>query len=100
MYAIRSYYGGSVILVDTSIKILSGSIDSFQNELSKAIVHYVARTEEIVVLNDATNHGLFIHDSYIRTKKPKSILCTPIIYQGQTACILYLENNLTTRAFP
>jgi len=91
---------GSVILVDTSIKILSGSIDSFQNELSKAIVHYVARTEEIVVLNDATNHGLFIHDSYIRTKKPKSILCTPIIYQGQTACILYLENNLTTRAFP
>lgn len=91
---------GSVILVDTSIKLLSGSLDSFQNELSRAIIHYVARTEEIVVLNDATNQGLFVYDSYIRSKKPKSILCAPIIYQGQTACILYLENNLTTRAFP
>lgn len=91
---------GSVVLVDTNIKILSGSLDSYQNELSKAVVHYVARTEELVVLNDAANQGLFIYDSYIQAKKPKSILCAPILYQGNISCILYLENNLATRAFP
>lgn len=91
---------GSIILVDTNVKILSGTIEEYKNELSRSIIQYVARTGEIIVLNDATSQGLFTHDNYIITKKPKSILCAPIIHQGQTSCILYLENNLTTRAFP
>ncbi len=74
-------------------------IDSEEPLLSAAIVNYVARTEESVVLNDALNEGEFTADAYIVAHQPKSLLCTPLLNQGQLSAILYLENNLTTGAF-
>jgi predicted ATPase/GAF domain-containing protein/tRNA A-37 threonylcarbamoyl transferase component Bud32 len=67
--------------------------------LSVAIINYVARTQENVVLNDATYDGQFTRDPYIITTQPKSILCTPLLNQGKLSGILYLENNLATGAF-
>jgi GAF domain-containing protein/class 3 adenylate cyclase len=67
--------------------------------LSEAIVNYVARTKESVVLNDATREGQFINAPYIKENQPKSILCVPLINQGKLISIVYLENNLTTGAF-
>ena len=67
--------------------------------VSVAVINYVARTQEIVVLNDALNEGQFRQDSYIQTNQPKSILCAPLINQGKLSGIVYLENNLTTGAF-
>jgi class 3 adenylate cyclase len=67
--------------------------------LPVAIVNYVARTKESVVLNDATREGKFTLDPYIQENQPKSILCAPLINQGQLSGIVYLENNLTGGAF-
>ncbi|MEG4014860.1 MULTISPECIES: trifunctional serine/threonine-protein kinase/ATP-binding protein/sensor histidine kinase [unclassified Microcoleus] len=67
--------------------------------LSVAVVNYVARTQESIVLNDASREGQFTHAPYIIAFQPKSILCTPLIHQGKLSGILYLENNLTTGAF-
>ncbi len=73
--------------------------------LSHAIIHYVARTRESVVLHEARNQrllkqgGQFINDSYILTQQPQSILCMPLINQTQVSGIIYLENNLITGAF-
>ena len=67
--------------------------------ISEAIVNYVARTFESVVLSDATAEGNFTKDSYIQQHQPKSILCFPLINQGKLVSIVYLENNLTTGAF-
>ena len=67
--------------------------------ISTAIVNYVTRTQESVVLNDAVNEGQFTRDPYIATVQPKSVLCTPLLNQGRLSGILYLENNLTTGAF-
>ncbi|SKB15789.1 Adenylate/guanylate cyclase with GAF sensor(S) [Planktothrix sp. PCC 11201] len=68
-------------------------------EISQAVVNYVARTQESVVLNHATQNSQFKNDSYIENYQPKSILCVPLINQGQLISIVYLENNLTTGAF-
>ncbi|MEG4015273.1 MULTISPECIES: AAA family ATPase [unclassified Microcoleus] len=68
-------------------------------ELSSAIVNYVARTQESVVLDDAFRKGQFTNDPYIRKNQPKSILCVPLINQSQIISIVYLENNLTAGAF-
>ncbi|HEY9876155.1 MAG TPA: AAA family ATPase [Candidatus Obscuribacterales bacterium] len=68
-------------------------------QLPISIINYVARTQENVFLNDATSEGVFTADPYILNKKPKSVLCTPILNQGKLIGILYLENNLTTAAF-
>ncbi|MEP7123114.1 MAG: AAA family ATPase [Byssovorax sp.] len=67
--------------------------------LSAAIVHYVERTKESVVLRDAAKEGLFTADAYVLGSHARSILCAPLINQGQLTAILYLENHLTVGAF-
>ncbi|MBP0016338.1 MAG: AAA family ATPase [Cyanobacteria bacterium SBLK] len=67
--------------------------------LPLAIVNFVTRAKENVILNDAVQEGEYNRDPYIIANQPKSILCTPLIEQGQLSGVLYLENNLTTNAF-
>ena len=67
--------------------------------LPTSIVNYVTHTQETVVENDVSRQGEFTNDSYIKTNKTKSILCAPLINQGQLSGIVYLENNLTAGAF-
>ena len=67
--------------------------------LPTTIINYVLRTQENIVLKDATHQGQFINDPYIIARQNKSILCTPLINQGQLRGIIYLENNLTTGVF-
>ena len=88
------------VTVLQSIPIESVGVHSSTPLLSSAIINYVARTKESVVLNDATREGQFTKDSYITQNKPKSILCVPLINQDKLISIVYLENNLTTGAFP
>ena len=67
--------------------------------LSSAVINYVARTHESVVLNDARNEGNFTAQSYIQKFQVKSVLCVPLVNQGQLRGLAYLENNLTSGAF-
>jgi PAS domain S-box-containing protein len=67
--------------------------------LSRAIVNYVRRTRDSVVLHDATQEGRFTQEAYVKTYQPKSILCTPLMDRGHLRGIIYLENNLATGAF-
>jgi len=67
--------------------------------LAESIVHYVAHTQETVMLGDAAQSDKFSHDPYIQRHQAKSILCTPLINQGKISAILYLENNLARQVF-
>ena len=69
------------------------------NHLPVAIINYVERTLESVVLNDATREGNFTNEPYIRQHQTKSILCAPLLNQGKLVGLFYLENNLSTGAF-
>ncbi|MEG3861687.1 protein kinase domain-containing protein [Microcoleus sp. herbarium12] len=64
-----------------------------------SIVNYVARTQEPLVLVDATQETLYQFDTYIQNHQPKSVLCAPMVYQGKSMGIVYLENNLVAGAF-
>jgi PAS domain S-box-containing protein len=64
-----------------------------------SLINYVWRTQETLVIHDATVPQHFAADPYIIQQKPKSVLCSPIKNQGKLIGILYLENNLTTGAF-
>ncbi|OQY45051.1 MAG: hypothetical protein B6247_29420 [Candidatus Parabeggiatoa sp. nov. 2] len=68
-------------------------------QVSTNIIHYVARTQESVVLSDATQDGRFSQEPYIIKQRPKSVLGLPLVNQGQLTGILYLENRLTEGAF-
>jgi PAS domain S-box-containing protein len=65
----------------------------------ESIVHYVVRTQENVILDDASAQNPFSKDSYICQHHARSILCLPLINQGKVIGALYLENNLTSRVF-
>ncbi len=68
--------------------------------LPESVLHYVARTNESVILDDAVAQPGFAADPYIRQRQARSILCLPLINQGRLNGVLYLENNLTPRVFP
>ena len=87
------------VTVLQSIPIDSVNTDNDIPILPIAIINYVARTQEPIVLNNAVSEGQFINDRYIIANQTKSILCTPLLNQGNLSGIVYLENNLTTDAF-
>ncbi len=67
--------------------------------LPETVLHYVLRTRESVVLDEAVSEPSFAADPYIRQRQARSILCLPLINQAKLIGVLYLENNLTARAF-
>jgi predicted ATPase/signal transduction histidine kinase len=68
-------------------------------EIAEGVVRYVGRTRESVILGNAAHEGAFTEDAYVAASRPKSVLCTPLVHQGQLLGMLYIENNLTTGAF-
>ena len=67
--------------------------------LAAGIVRYVLNTMEPVVLDDASGAPDFASDRYVRARQPRSVLCQPILSQGEAIGVVYLENNDTTHAF-
>ncbi|GAB4290110.1 MAG: hypothetical protein Fur0025_24810 [Oscillatoriaceae cyanobacterium] len=74
------------------------TLDTSSN-LPATVINYVRRTRTPLVLNHASNEGMFAEDPYIQSQQVKSLLCTPIVKGGKLVGILYLENNLTVGAF-
>jgi PAS domain S-box-containing protein len=66
----------------------------------ESIVRYVMRTHGSVIVDDASRPNLFSEDDYLRDRRTKSLLCLPLIKQGRLTGLVYLENSLTSHAFP
>ncbi|MFC0397933.1 ATP-binding sensor histidine kinase [Paraburkholderia rhizosphaerae] len=64
-----------------------------------SIVNYVQRSQERVLLDDATQANPFSADDHVVSRQPKSVLCLPLMRRSALIGLLYLENNLATRAF-
>jgi signal transduction histidine kinase len=80
-------------------RISTASVPLGDAALPRTIVHYVQRTDAIVVLDDATADARFGNDAYIRTHKPQSVLCLPVKHKDRAMGVLYLENTLVSGAF-
>jgi len=65
----------------------------------ESIVHYVVRTQQSVILDDASAQNPFSGDTYIGQHHARSILCLPLMNQSKLIGVLYLENNLTPHVF-
>jgi signal transduction histidine kinase len=69
------------------------------SELPVSLLRYVIRTQESVILDDASVQNLFAEDEYVRQRRPRSVLCLPLVKQAKLMGVLYLENNLAPRVF-
>ena len=63
------------------------------------MLHYVVRTRESVILDDALAQHPFSADEYICQKQARSVLCLPLAKQGKLIGVLYLENRLASHVF-
>jgi GAF domain-containing protein len=68
-------------------------------ELPESLLRYVIRTQESVILDDASAQNLFSEHEYVGRRRPRSVLCLPLVEQAKLMGILYLENNLAPRVF-
>ncbi len=62
------------------------------------LIQYVKNTLTTVVMDDLKTDLPVISD-YMRQHQPKSVLCLPILNQGNLRGILYLENRSTSGVF-
>ncbi|PTL83494.1 ATP-binding sensor histidine kinase [Vitiosangium sp. GDMCC 1.1324] len=68
-------------------------------ELPWALISYVKRTHEHVLIGDASQPHKFPSDPYLRRGRARSVLCLPLMRQEVFSGALYLENELATNAF-
>jgi predicted ATPase/signal transduction histidine kinase len=96
------------------------------SDLPESLLRYVLRTQQSLILDDAFAQtqlqrvvhpnpadakrggsppgpddvaNLFTEDEYIRRRRPRSILCLPLVKQAKLMGALYLENNLASGVF-
>ena len=68
-------------------------------DLPQSVLQYVIRTQEHVLIDDASADIVYSRDDYVRRKRSRSILCLPILKHAKFGGALYLENDLTSGAF-
>ncbi|MDC0677362.1 sensor histidine kinase [Sorangium atrum] len=78
---------------------LLGAGEASSAALPQSVLNYVRRSHERVLLDDAAARHRFMEDEYFGHKRPKSVLCVPIMREARLIGLLYLENNLVTGAF-
>ncbi len=91
--AAEAMIGGDAVVVQLHDEPVTASV------MPETILHYVLRTHESVVLDDAVTQSAFAADPYIREHEAHSVLCLPLTSQTKLVGVLYLENNLAPRAF-
>jgi predicted ATPase/transcriptional regulator with GAF, ATPase, and Fis domain len=79
--------------------VLDATPPDYVAELPRSIIQYVRKTGENLVIEDVLTDRRFLEDPYLRAGRTRSVVCIPVIHQGRSTGILYLENNLTANAF-
>ncbi len=80
-----------------TVRVREGPVTA--SEFPESVVHYAARTQESVLLDDASAPSPFSTDEYIRRAHARSVLCLPLVKQGRLVALLYLENRLASSVF-
>ncbi|MBO3462984.1 trifunctional serine/threonine-protein kinase/ATP-binding protein/sensor histidine kinase [Aetokthonos hydrillicola Thurmond2011] len=80
-----------------STELCSQPLDNNPN-LPIKLIQYVKNTQEVVVIDHLKTH-LPVISEYLTQHKPKSVLCLPLLNQGNLIGILYLQNQSTSGVF-
>ncbi|MDZ7962365.1 MAG: AAA family ATPase [Aulosira sp. DedQUE10] len=95
-FAATASFDQDKILSQTNVSAVS--LEQSQ-DIPLTVLNYVKRTLEALVIDDIASQSRFASDSYVTSQQPRSVLCTPILNQGELMGLLYLENKLTAGVF-
>ncbi|MDT9177414.1 MAG: AAA family ATPase [Limnospira sp. PMC 1291.21] len=77
---------------------LCGELLSETTKVPVKLINYVKNTKKVVVIDDMQT-DLPVIDKYLQGRKPKSMLCLPILNQGNLVGVLSLENRRISGVF-
>jgi PAS domain S-box-containing protein len=66
---------------------------------ARSLIEYVKRTQQPVLLGNASTDPQFGQEPYISAHRIQSVLCLPVVRHHQLKGILYMENNLAPYIF-
>ncbi|HKP97992.1 MAG TPA: AAA family ATPase [Fibrobacteria bacterium] len=93
----------AVLSRDDSVKVSLHPADADPKAavrpLPQSVLAFASRSKKRVIMENAAMHATFSTDPYVARAKPKSVLCLPILRQGEPSGLLYLENNLLAGVF-
>ncbi|MBX2863024.1 MAG: PAS domain S-box protein, partial [Leptolyngbyaceae cyanobacterium MAG.088] len=78
-------------------QLLAESLTNYSN-LPIQLIQYTKNTQEVIAI-DGLDNELPIIDAYLQHHHPRSILCLPILYQGNLRGLLYLQNQSIAGVF-
>lgn len=81
-----------------AVRTISQRLDDAAH-ICKAIVRYVFRTGERIILDDAAHSGEFKDNPEVQRLELRSVLCLPVLKQSKKIGALYLENRLADGLF-
>ncbi|MEL7357868.1 MAG: AAA family ATPase [Cyanobacteria bacterium J06560_6] len=82
---------------DTQTDLVSKPLEGYV-DLPVKLIHYVKNTQKTIVI-DNLKTNLPVIASYLSREQPKSVLCLPLLNQGQLLGILYLQNKAVSHTF-
>ncbi len=98
---------GDLLVIVARLSVESGNIEtqlsepmSRDSDVATAVVHYVARSREPLVVNDAQTDKRFCSDPYLSKNAIRSLLAVPLTHQGRLVGVLHLEHRDAPSAFP
>jgi predicted ATPase/signal transduction histidine kinase len=87
------------ILDSNGITVRGGPPAGTLDALPGSLIRYASRTRETVLLDDTSMPDSFLPDEYFSRGCCRSVLCVPLVKQGDLIGLLYLENRLAPRVF-
>jgi predicted ATPase/HPt (histidine-containing phosphotransfer) domain-containing protein len=95
----RKYYVEARAHVQWPVSVSQREAYTDAEDVCSSVVSYVLRTGETVALDDASKSGAFQADPRVRKRGVRSVLCAPIMRQGEVLGAFYVENNQSAYAF-
>ncbi|MBD2301853.1 ATP-binding sensor histidine kinase [Nostoc sp. FACHB-190] len=78
--------------------ISAESLDEYQ-DIPVKIINYVKNTQQTIVIDNCQTDIPGLIGEYMLTYQPQSVLCTPILNQGNLVGIVYLESRAAAGVF-
>ncbi|MES2532943.1 MAG: AAA family ATPase [Pseudomonadota bacterium] len=81
------------------VDVVVRSSEATADALPLSVLHFAIRTKAHVLIDDARQPGQFAGDVYLQRSGARSVLCLPLVKQGELIGLLYLENTLAGCVF-
>ncbi|SHH04092.1 AAA family ATPase [Massilia sp. CF038] len=82
-----------------TVRVAAAQLSLEAAPLPLQLLHFVLRTRETVLVDDAQESAQFRDDPMIRAARLRSVLCVPLLRRGVLVGALYLDNNLAPGVF-